>query len=499
MKYFLIFVTILLAFCNSTHAKLTTYSNPPLHEIRAVWLTTIGGIDWPHNYSQSESSREKQQKELCDILDQLHSAGINTVLLQTRVRATTIFPSDMEPWDGCTSGVPGKSPGYDPLAFAIDECHRRGIQLHAWIVTIPSGKWNGTGCSSLRSRMPKLMKKIGEEGYLNPELPGTGDYLASFCADVTRRYDIDGIHLDYIRYPETWGKICPEGKKKTPNLNKGRQYITDIVRKIHDAVKAEKPWVMMSCSPVGKYADLPRQSSRGWNARNAVAQDAVLWLREGLMDALFPMMYFRDNNFYPFAMDWKQRSAGRFIVPGLGIYFMHPKEKNWPLVDITREMYFLRTAGMGYCFFRSKFYTDNTKGLYDFTKDEFSPYPSLVPPMSWYGFKAPEPVSNLKLTQGQSYGTALLSWSKGTDNSNGDYLRYNIYASERKSVDTKDARNLIAIGQRECELRVLTGMSYAVTCVDRYGNESLPAYYDKQSKVKTEWSGIFPFNTKIAR
>ena len=108
----------------------------PKHEVRAVWLTTIGGIDWPHSYSQSPYSAKKQQQELCQILDRLQQAKINTVLIQTRIRGTMIYPSDYEPWDGCLSGFPGKTPGYDALQFAIDECHKRGMELHAWVVTI---------------------------------------------------------------------------------------------------------------------------------------------------------------------------------------------------------------------------------------------------------------------------------------------------------------------------------------------------------------------------
>lgn len=111
----------------------------PKHEVRAVWLTTIGGIDWPHTYSQSPYSAKKQQQELCQILDRLQQAKINTVLIQTRIRGTMIYPSDYEPWDGCLSGFPGKTPGYDALQFAIDECHKRGMELHAWVVTIPVG------------------------------------------------------------------------------------------------------------------------------------------------------------------------------------------------------------------------------------------------------------------------------------------------------------------------------------------------------------------------
>ena len=114
-------------------------------EVRAVWVATIGGIDWPRSYAQSPASAEKQKKDLVDMLDKLQAAGINTVLFQTRVRATTVYPSRHEPWDGCITGTPGKAPCYDPLRFAIEECHKRGMELHAWLVTIPVGKWNGLG------------------------------------------------------------------------------------------------------------------------------------------------------------------------------------------------------------------------------------------------------------------------------------------------------------------------------------------------------------------
>ena len=129
----------ILSFTLMAKGQLLLGMESPKYESRAVWLTTIGGIDWPHSYAQSSRTIQKQQEELCTILDQLQQAGVNQVLLQTRIRATTLYPSSLEPWDGCLSGIPGKSPGYDALDFAIDECHRRGMELHAWIVTLPIG------------------------------------------------------------------------------------------------------------------------------------------------------------------------------------------------------------------------------------------------------------------------------------------------------------------------------------------------------------------------
>ena len=454
------FTTLLIAL-----AAVFTLAAQPKYEVRAVWLTTIGGIDWPHSYAGSARSIERQKDELRDILDRLQRANINTVLLQTRIRATTIYPSVYEPWDGCLSGKPGKSPGYDALKFAIDECHRRGMELHAWIVAIPVGKWNGAGCVRLRKRHPGLVRKIGDEGYMDPEKPQTAEYLADLCAEITGNYDIDGIHLDYIRYHETWPMKV--------SRRQGRTNITNIVRAISRRVKSIKPWVKMSCSPIGKYKDLSRFSSYGWNAYERVCQDAQAWLRDGLMDELFPMMYFRGNQFYPFALDWNEHSYGRIVAPGLGIYFMSPREKDWPLSDITREMLTLRHYGMGHAFFRSKFFTDNVKGIYDFTVQSFNQYPALIPPMTWQSSARPSAPSGLS-RRTQEDNVELLSWTP-TDKDT-TRIMYNVYSSREYPVNTDDARNLTVVRLRKSSLIIPHDPTrhYAVTATDRYGNESTP-------------------------
>lgn len=442
-----------------------TLAAQPKYEVRAVWLTTIGGIDWPHSYASSNYSIERQKDELRNILDRLQRANINTVLLQTRIRATTIYPSEYEPWDGCLSGKPGKSPGYDALKFAIDECHRRGMELHAWVVAIPVGKWNATGCARLRKRHPGLVKKIGAEGYMDPEKPQTAEYLADLCAEITGNYDVDGIHLDYIRYHETWPMKV--------SRRQGRANITNIVRAISHRVKSIKPWVKMSCSPIGKYKDLSRFSSYGWNAYERVCQDAQAWLRDGLMDALFPMMYFRGNQFYPFALDWSEQSYGRIVAPGLGIYFMSPGEKDWPLSDITREMLTLRHYGMGHAYFRSKFFTDNVKGIYDFAKETFNRHPALIPPMTWESTTIPATPSALSRKK-HSGDVEMLSWrpvDKDTTK-----IMYNVYCSREYPVNTDEACNLMMARLQKTSIIIPRDPSryYAVTALDRYGNESKP-------------------------
>ena len=483
MRYlYIIFILFHLAVASYGQSFYAVNPNPK-YEVRAVWLTTIGGIDWPHSYAQSERSAEKQKEELRAILDRLQKANINTVLLQTRIRATTIYPSQYEPWDGCLSGFPGKSPGYDALQFAIDECHKRGMEVHAWVVTIPVGKWNSYGCRQLRKRFPRLIKRIDQDGYMDPEATQTGCYLAEMCREIVQRYDVDGIHLDYIRYPETW--------KFRIGKDQARGNITRIVEKIHQAVKQEKPWVKMSCSPIGKFDDLSRYWSHGWNAYTKVAQDAQAWLKNGLMDELFPMMYFRGDQFFPFAIDWKEHSYGKIIAPGLGIYFLDPKEGKWNISDITSELYHLRNIGEGHAFFRNKFLLDNHQGVYDFVTAHFNRYPALVPPMTWESNKRPQQPVTLCIEENE--GTTTLRWDNSLQYEDGTAIKTpsiynNVYASKEYPVDVHDARNLILTRTTRRQLTTRTGNTptyYAVTTTDGFGNESRAKQLNQTAVVKT--------------
>lgn len=450
----------------------------PKHEVRAVWITTLSGLDWPKTKATSAAGREKQKQELCRILDQLKAVNINTVLLQTRVRGSVIYPSKIEPWDVCLTGQFDKDPGYDPLAFAIEETHRRGMELHAWVVTVPSFKIKDAtkmGPRSLLKTHPQLLKKHNDSYYLDPGLPGADDYIVSICKEIVSHYDVDGIHFDYIRYPENAGSF-PDGptyKKYGGKQNKAdwrRDNITRIVSKTNKAIKTLKPWVRLSCSPVGKFKDVRRFSSYGWNAFTAVYQDAQGWLRQGIMDLLFPMMYFQGNHFYPFAVDWQENSNGRPIVPGLGIYFLSPNEKDWDLGVIQRELCYMRDQGLqGQAYFRSQFLTDNTKGLYDYLKTAYYPYPALLPPMTWESSTKPEAPKVTNERTGPT--TGCLRWEPVKD------CRYVIYASKQLPVNTADPANIISVTPT-CEFHynlltsTLLGLHFAVTAIDRYGNES---------------------------
>lgn len=478
--------------------SITWVHAQPKYEVRAVWLTTLGGLDWPKAKANSAAGIAAQKKELCDILDKLQEAHFNTVLLQTRLRGDVIYPSEVETFTESLTGHAGKNPGYDPLAFAIEECHKRRMELHAWVVTIPVGNSRQVrvlGKQSVVQRQKNLCKQFHGSWYLDPGLPGTTDYLTRMVREIVTRYDVDGIHMDYIRYPEQ-GAGFPDKdtfKKYGNGMNLAdwrRNNITNIVRAVYQQVKAVKPWVKVSSSPVGKYADTDRYSSKGWNARDEVYQDAQGWLREGIHDVLFPMMYFKDDHFYPFALDWQENRYGRWVVPGLGIYFLSPREKNWPLSDIKRQLVFIRDCNLeGQAYFRNKFLLDNTKELYDVLKSRYYTADALIPPMTWMHTPAPAAPQqgNVQLVDTDCVG---LSWQSVNES-----VRYNLYASDVYPVDIADGSNLLATYltettyQHNAEKGRHLAAYYAVTAIDRYGNESEPL-----ALVKPESTGLDKLN-----
>ena len=484
--------TFLLIFISLLFITIKTAAQPK-HEIRATWITTLGGMDWPRNKATNANGIRRQQQELRDILDQLKEANFNTVMLQTRLRGDLIYPSAFETFPEALTGKTGRNPGYDPLAFAIEECHKRGMELHAWIVTIPVGNHRQIKLLdkySVVRKNRKICKQHQGSWYLDPGHPGTADYLAGIVREIVSRYDVDGVHFDYIRYPENARRFPDKDTHRKYGKGKDlkqwrRENITAIARRLHAEVKQLKPWVKVSSSPVGKFKDTNRYSSFGWNAYETVYQDAQGWLKEGIHDALFPMMYFKDNHFYPFALDWKENDNGRWVVPGLGIYFLSPKEQDWPIDEVSRQLHFTRQTGLaGHAYFRNRFLLDNVKGIFDELKNDFYTTPALVPPMTWQDSIAPtaptEPFYEL-----QTNGEVKLAWSASKDNHDLPVV-YHLYASSNYPVDTNNANNLLATYLKGNQITLPDGEGYfAVTAADRYGNESAPLALNTAPEVES--------------
>ena len=479
-KYLLISISLFLF---SAGTLMAQYDTSPKCEYRAVWLATIKNLDWPRTLVTSPQEIELQQQELVVIMDSLQAAGINTVMLQTRIRGNVIYPSAIEPFSGVFTGVEGASPGYDPLAFAIDEAHRRGMQLHAWIVAMPVGNDEqvaAQGDLSLPSRMRALCTHYKEAWYMEPGNPAVAPYLAGLVAEVVSNYDVDGIHLDYIRYPDFTEGYPDAALHRKHGRGRSlaswrRDNITAVVGAVYAAVKELKPWVRVSAAPLGKYDNLTRYSSYGWDAYNAVYQEAQEWLRDGVMDALFPMMYYKGNHFYPFVRDWCENSYGRHVVPGLGIYRLMAEYGGWDKLEIERQMRTSRSAGAdGIMMFRTAHLLGNAGGSYDIYTKVYKGR-ALVPPMTWHGTEPSKPQLQSSRRENHTVG---ISWNAVEAMENHPAVRYNVYVALDSTVDISDVGNLVSVEQCDTAFtwhcRTYSPVTVAVTAVDAYGVESEP-------------------------
>jgi uncharacterized lipoprotein YddW (UPF0748 family) len=481
------FIVITWFICISLGLK----AQSPKEEIRAVWLASNYALDWPDKPYRSSNDINEQQEELIDILDKLKEANFNMVFLQTRLRGDVIYNSKIEPVSGYIQGVKNTWSKYDPLAFAVTECHKRGLECHAWFVAYPLGpekiKGKENNSPAVRQNKDKTRRHAGEF-YMDPGNPNTNDYLVSLIEEIVEKYDVDGIHMDYIRYPDSANNF-PDNvtyKRYGNGQNKGewrRENINRFVYEVYDVVKNRKPWVQVSSSVIGMYDKMQGDKRSYWTA-NSVYQDPENWLREGKHDFIVPMMYYSGDLFFPFIRDWKARSNGRYVVPGLGVFQLDEKESNWSTGRIKEQIQYSRENQMnGNAFYRTRYLMNNKKGILDVIKKNFYQYPALLPPLTWQS-TIPK-VAPVDLKAVASGINDFLNWDFAEQSDeNNDF--YNIYRSEHWPIDTYDAGNLIAARVQDKMLfvpinkDVESGYYYAVTSYDRYHNESKlsgPVYF----------------------
>ncbi|MDR1811090.1 MAG: family 10 glycosylhydrolase [Prevotella sp.] len=452
----------------------STGANPAI-ETRAVWLTTNFGLDW----SAAGLSVDSRKAQLRDMLDKLCDANFNTVLFQVRIRGDVLYRSNIEPLS------PYAGRGFDPLQFAIDECHRRGMECHAWFVTYPVGNKRQVaehGQTSVVRLRPDICKFFGSEWYLDPGNPATRRYILSLIDEIVQNYDIDGLHLDYIRYPDRPAHFPDNDAYRRYGGGMSladwrRNNVNMLVAEIYDAVKKQKPWVQVSSAPVGKYRSL-NDGRNGWTAYESVYQDAGYWMRAGKHDALYPMMYYRGADFEPFLRDWKQNSNNRLLIPGLGVYQLLPQEKNWSAGDITGQIDNTRRNGIkGQAYFRAGIITANTKGIDAIIRQRYYRYPAKLPPMTWLDNIAPNSPTDLEVFL-NNRGKLCLRWKP--DNSS-EAQTYTVYCSTEENVDTNAPDNILATGihAHHIELDMTYGdfgFYYSVSASDRFHNESVPCF-----------------------
>ncbi|MCK9343550.1 MAG: family 10 glycosylhydrolase [Massilibacteroides sp.] len=460
--------------------------DPPKVEVRAVWLTTYSGLDWPRFPATGSTSRKAQQADLCEKLDRLAEANFNTIFIQARIRGDVMYKSSYERMSAVFSGVEGRWPGYDPLRFVIQECHKRGMECHAWFVTFPLGSVRNVraqGKHSVVSQHRSLCLPFKSQWYLNPGLPATSDYLTTLVRELVATYDIDGIHFDYIRYPDKvtsfpdyssyrrYGKGLKRDEWRRQNLNR-------LMARFYDEVKKIKPWVQVSCASLGKYHRLVEMPDVGWTAYESVCQDPAQWLAKGKLDMVVPMMYYRYTNYFPFLDDWVRHANGRLIVSGLGAYRMDEQEGDWALNDVTDQMDYQRYhGGSGSAFFRCQYVLNSPKKFYQELKESYYPYPALLPPLKW--LNQDRPVSPGPIQVIEKDAELILTWTPSAEAST-KRVTYNLYGTHTDSVDFNSPKDLLLEGILDTSVVLsidtnqVQTFTFAVTASSRYHMESLP-------------------------
>lgn len=318
-----------------------TYANEPKEEFRAVWLTTFAGLDWPGSFDPVE-----QKRSLLGILDHLRDAKFNAIFFQARSRGDAFYRSSFEPWARELTGKTGEDPGWDPLAFLIEEGHSRGLEVHAWFNVYKV--WGGspipynTEPPHILEQNPEWARQSGVEWWLNPGEPGVHTYLLKVALDLIERYPVDGIHFDHIRYPDTTfdDKITHERFGVGKDLHDWRrENITNFIRDFYHYASVLRPDLKIGSAPVGVYKPIPGFFFS--TAYEDYYQDPERWLREGIHDYITPQVYWdigQHPKFDRIMHDWKQRAHGRHIYGGIGIFRPEIYNEIFQQVSITRSL-----------------------------------------------------------------------------------------------------------------------------------------------------------------
>jgi len=305
---------------SSSHAQSFSASNerPPAvpREFRGAWSACVYNIDWPSRKGLSASS---QQAEMKRILDRMVSLNMNALIFQVRPNADAVYQSSLEPWSSWISGTMGRSPGYDPLSYCIQQAHSRGIEVHAWFNpfrALPNSSM-ATASNHVTKTNPSVIRQFKNYSWMDPASAWTRSHALRVMMDVVKRYDIDGLHIDdyFYPYPDvgTDGvakQIFPDGK--SPAQRRG--YVDNFVRDMYRTVKKEKPWVRVGISPFGIWRPgVPAGTTARIDAYHHLSADSRKWLSSGWCDYLSPQLYWRINSEQSFTrlLTWWRQQGSR--------------------------------------------------------------------------------------------------------------------------------------------------------------------------------------------
>ncbi|CAN5180219.1 hypothetical protein BH20VER2_BH20VER2_03310 [soil metagenome] len=301
-------------------------------EFRGAWVASVHNIDWP---SKPGLPAATQQAQLRAILDRAAELKLNAILLQVRPASDALYQSSKEPWSQFLSGRQGVSPGYDPLEFAIREAHARGIELHVWLNPFRAATSSGASLAPnhVAKKHPEWVRRVGNQLWVDPGEPAARAYVLEVIADIVRRYDIDGVHIDDYFYPyplkpgqatfpddASWERHGAKSGLSRPDWR--RENINDFVRSMYRTVKGTKSRVRVGISPFGIWRPgVPATTEAQLDAYGQLFADSRKWLAEGWCDYLAPQLYWGirpAKQSFPVLLDWwRAQSRGKDVWPGI--------------------------------------------------------------------------------------------------------------------------------------------------------------------------------------
>lgn len=445
-------------------------SEPPKYEFRAAWIATVLRLDWPP-VGQNQPSVQKEQ--LVKMIDELASIGINAIFFQVRSEADALYQSDYEPWSYWLTSTQGQAPDprWDPLEFAVEHAHKRGVELHAWFNPYRAVRGSGytNSADHVSQTHPDWMLTFGSLQTFDPGLPETREHIIKVIADVATRFDIDGVHFDDYFYPYPPNQITNEDDQTYEDHNRGfnnrgdwrRNNVDILIEALHDTLDAIDPNIKFGISPFGIWKNGVPTGIVGLDAYNVIYADATAWLEAQTIDYLSPQLYwaFGGGQDYAKLADWwaEQTSAvGRHLYPGHGLYRADGATFSGTLFsarEIPNQVRYNRAneAISGSVFFRAKNLTVyGSKGFADSLRTDLYRRPALHPVMEWKDLSLPEAPAGLTWEWGDN-GNVVLAWNPANKaDAVSETARYAVYralAVEEPDADSviTDVTNLIAV------------------------------------------------------
>lgn len=473
-------------------------------EVRSVWMATVWALDWP----SSTSSTTAQKNEMVKYLDVLQKNNFNAVYFQVRTMSDAFYKSSYEPWSSYLTGTRGKDPGWDPLAFVVEECHKRGMECHAWVNPYrfsTGSNWSTAQDQALKSA-GMLLAYTKSDGktttILNPGLESVRKRIVDVCKEIISNYDVDGLVFDDYFYPEGIPVTSSAGdydlwQKSGASMTFGdwrRNNVNQMVADVYKMVQQQKPYVRFGISPAGAACTSAAVAAKHGIDRCPVASDwqydgifsdPVAWLEAGIIDYISPQLYWKTNHktnpFGPMTKWWSYvaKHFGRHHYASHSISFLNSSNTTGDWEEIGKQVQFSRdyteNEAQGAVFYSAAYVTGKKQsGFGEWLQVNKFQNKALTPAIDWKK-------SDLEKVQVSALNkrATVLSWT-GVDN-----VRYSVYAvPESVNVETLDsnipAEYLLGVSYKTTYTMPddkKSGYNYAVCVLDRYGNEYEPVYY----------------------